>query len=511
MQYPLNTIESSSDMYINLHYSKLYNKILTMKSFGLQNYKLQPVIMMHNSLHSTLFCWAIILLFLFVNCQNIPNPRYEQTSSLIGNRLYFFGGDLSTDYKNDSAANLTNEVWYLDLSSSFNTTTPPWRKDVGMQIGYNFGALCVSPIDNSGFLVGGRMYIPNSANINLGSSPVYVFNSNISLWATPNIIGFNSSFKMRNQIQTVIDNYGKIYIFGGTNYTGLDTSYLVYTDMSILDTTSMIRSTLDTPTNGPPPYLSYTATLLSTGIIVYIGGYKLTLPFGSPRFRIVGPVIMSGSSSFLEPVSMYEIQTFNTKNYSWSTKVVGGDTIGTHAHHSAILTQNGEIIIYGGSVWNDTLIPAAPYIAKLDTSSWMLSIANLSQINSPQLCEDYMIIAFGNYCIMLLCRIPSKSSMSYSALSNNVYILDIKSYTWITSFNPNQSTSNQTFPPNKSSTNQTPFPDNHINNDLFIGIGVGAGIVLLGVFSVVGFLLYKRKRQNQNPKFIPTPSTTDRI
>ncbi|RIB13387.1 hypothetical protein C2G38_1737405 [Gigaspora rosea] len=247
------------------------------------------------------FLLIIILLFSFVNCQNIPNPRCAQTSSLIGNRLYFFGGNLSTtDYNSDSASNNTNEVWYLDLSSSFNITTPPWNKDVGMPIGYILGASCVSPIDNSVFLVGGRMYIPNTATINLGSSPVYVFNSNISLWTTPNIIGFNSSFKMRNQIQPVIDNYGKkIYTFGGTNYTGFNVSSVRYNDMSILDTNSMTWSTLAISANAPPPLLFYTATLLPTGIIVYIGGYKSTPP------------------GLDEPVNMYEIPTFNTKTYSW--------------------------------------------------------------------------------------------------------------------------------------------------------------------------------------------------
>ncbi|RIB05650.1 hypothetical protein C2G38_2117853 [Gigaspora rosea] len=428
----------------------------------------------------------IILLFSFVNCQNIPNPRYQQTSSLIGKRLYFFGGDLSTtDYNNDQAAYITNEVWYLDLSSSFNTATPPWNKDIGMPIGYNLGTSCVSPIDNSVFLVGGLMYIPNTATINFDSSPVYVFNSNISLWTTPNIIGFNSSFKMRNGIQPVIDNYGKIYAYSGSNSTYSNASIEVYDDMSILDTTSMAWSTLTKSSNTPPILLSYTATLLPTGIIVYIGGYKITI---------------AGSFGILKSVSMYEIYTFNTKNYTWSTKVADGASIGSRVGHSAVLTQNGDIVIYGGTIWNDTTTVATPYIAKLDTSSWMWSIPNLSQRDSPQLCfhsaalyGDYMIIAFG--------QIPSMSSTSYSALSTNLYILDIKSYTWVASFNPNQSTANQSSP-NKSSTNQ-------LNNGLFIGIGIGAGIILMGVFSFVGFLLYKR--QNQDPKSIQTPGTTDQI
>ncbi|RIB13390.1 hypothetical protein C2G38_1737519 [Gigaspora rosea] len=248
-----------------------------------------------------------------------------------------------------------------------------------MPIGYVYGASCVSPIDNSVFLVGGRMYIPNTATINLGSTSVCVFNSNISLWTTPSIIGFNSSFKMRNEIQPVIDNYGKIYTFGGTNYTGFNVSFVRYNDMSILDTNSMTWSTLAISANAPPPLLSYTATLLPTGIIVYLGGYKATLV---------------GSLSIPESVNMYE--------------VASGAKIGSRIGHSAVLNQNGDIIIYGGTMWNDFATPATPYIAKLDTSSWMWSIPNLSQINSPQLgfhsaalYGDYMIIAFGNCCIIV--------------------------------------------------------------------------------------------------------------
>ncbi|CAG8807578.1 6762_t:CDS:2, partial [Gigaspora margarita] len=70
-------------------------------------------------------------------------------------------------------------------------------------------------------------------------------------------------------------------------------------------------------------------------------------------------------------------------------------------------SSNDTYCLDTNPIWNDTTIPATPYIAKLDTSSWMWSIPNLSQINSPELCYhsaalygDYMIIAFGNYCIM---------------------------------------------------------------------------------------------------------------
>ncbi|CAG8666792.1 10676_t:CDS:2, partial [Gigaspora margarita] len=75
---------------------------------------------------------------------------------------------------------------------------------------------------------------------------------------------------------------------------------------------------------------------------------------------------------------------------------------------------------YGSNKFNDTFTPAIPYIAKLDTSSWMWSIPKLSQINAPQLSfhsaalyRDYMIIAFG--------LSPSVSSKSYFALIIQMY------------------------------------------------------------------------------------------
>ncbi|RIB07101.1 hypothetical protein C2G38_2114642 [Gigaspora rosea] len=183
-------------------------------------------------------CFQIVLLFIifssvyfFATCQNIPSPRYEQASSLIGTRFYFFGGQ--------TGSFSSNEVWYLDLSNSFNKTIPPWRKDIGMPVGYSIGSLCVSPIDNSSvFLVGGRIFIPNTFSPSDSSSSVYVFDSKTSQWAAAtNINGFNSSFLSRNEMQAIIDNSGKIFIFGGTNVNSTLSTF--YNDMNILDINTM--------------------------------------------------------------------------------------------------------------------------------------------------------------------------------------------------------------------------------------------------------------------------------
>ncbi|RIB20759.1 hypothetical protein C2G38_1161037 [Gigaspora rosea] len=138
--------------------------------------------------------------YILVICQDVPSPRREQASTLVGTRLYFFGGY--------TIINTSNEVWYLDLSSIFNIFTPPWHSDVAMPVGYNFGTSCLSPIDNSTvFLIGGRTWITNTKTYSYTSS-VYKFNSKNSQWTTPNINNFNSAFTTRNEIQAVIDNNG---------------------------------------------------------------------------------------------------------------------------------------------------------------------------------------------------------------------------------------------------------------------------------------------------------------
>ncbi|KAF0549462.1 galactose oxidase [Gigaspora margarita] len=256
--------------------------------------------------------------YYFVICQNVPSSRCQQTNTLVGTRLYFFGENNLTTFT-------SIEVWYLDLSSSFNISTPPWHSDVVMSVGYNFGTSCLSPIDNSTvFLIGGRMlWLATSATTDYYSntSSVYQFNSKTLQWTTPTINTFNSSFTSRNNIHIVIDKNGKIFIFGGTNFiSSTDTpNYTFYNDMNALDSTNMTWST-QTQSQSTLTYVGYTATLLQNDLIVYIGGSS-----------------GSGTSVRLNDIS-----------------------------------QNGNIIIYGASTHDSSgdIVYVFSDIAILNTNSW---------------------------------------------------------------------------------------------------------------------------------------------
>ncbi|KAF0442580.1 galactose oxidase [Gigaspora margarita] len=418
------------------------------------------------SLYYILFFVIFNSVYFLVICQNIPSSRRQQTSTLVGTRLYFFGGSISS-------TSVTNEVWYLELSNSFNISKPPWHSDVAMPVGNNFGTSCLSPIDNSTvFLIGGRTWVANT-NINSNTGSVYKFDSKTLQWTTPTINNFNSSFEARNEMKAVIDNNGKIFIFGGSSHGNDDNITTAgYNDMNILDITTMFWST-QTPSQSVLVNIDYTATLLPNGLIVYIGG-------------------RGSSTTNLHNIS--QIPIFDTKSYTWSNKSASGSIIAPRADHSAVLTQDGNIIIYGGSTFNSSKVSYVfSDIAVLNTNSWTWSVPSVSGTSPPltqhsaALYKNYMILAFG-------------ASSATNHYTNNIYILDIQNYTWVTTFDLSSTTnpSKQTQSNGNSSTDQS----NNASSNLYIGIGVGAGVIIL---AVVGFFIYKNRHKEN---FIPTPGTS---
>ncbi|RIB13995.1 hypothetical protein C2G38_1690786 [Gigaspora rosea] len=352
-----------------------------------------------NLLYNFLFFILFSSVYFLVNCQNVPKARYKQTSALVGTNLYFFGGETSFYVA-------TNEVWYLDLSKSFNTIIPPWHEVIGMPVGYAYGSACVSPIDNyTVFLVGGRTSLPNTTNYIL-SSAVYEFNTKTSQWSTPSINNFNSSFARRNEMQAVVDSEGRIYSFGGTDYDNSTTS-TNYNDMNILDITTMTWSTQFQSQS--LAYIDYAATLLPNGLIIYISGRE----------------VLALSGFF---VDMNMIRTFNTNSYTWDTKIANGSTILSRVGHSTVLTQDGNIILYGGASLNSSGAPATIFsdLAVLNTNTWVWSIPSTFGTKPPPLMshsaalyKNYMIIAFGQN--------------ATEVYSKDIYILDTRNYSWVIS------------------------------------------------------------------------------
>ena len=91
-----------------------------------------------------------------------------------------------------------------------------------------------------------------------------------------------------------------MYIFGGIGDGSINSK--LFNDMIDLNTVDLSLSTLNQPT-APTPRAGYSATLLSNGVIVYIGGLEL------------------GNGNTFQTPDIAQIVIFNTNTLSWSTAV----------------------------------------------------------------------------------------------------------------------------------------------------------------------------------------------
>jgi hypothetical protein len=110
-------------------------------------------------------------------------------------------------------------------------------------------------------------------NTDIGSlkSVLYSYNLETNEWTIPTTNGIAPG--KRREMNGIINNKtGKFYVFGGLSdqFTGTE-NIIALNDMNIFDTISLTWSKGST-IYAPLPRADYTATLLSNGIIVFIGG-----------------------------------------------------------------------------------------------------------------------------------------------------------------------------------------------------------------------------------------------
>jgi N-acetylneuraminic acid mutarotase len=215
--------------------------------------------------------YLFFFIYFFLEIESfVPARRYAHSSILVRNKLYFLGGGSGTA---SLGGICSNEVFYLDVTQSFNVEVPPWNvltSNSGIPFRSCWGT--VSLVDNQTiYLIGGLMhniFTDNDAYVSF----VYSFSLASLTWTVPTIKGNPPS--LRRSMNSVIDNTRRIYIFGGNNYfIASIKEQAEFNDMIILNTAdlswTLLSSTIDISKRA-----EYTATLLSSGMIVYIGGFN---------------------------------------------------------------------------------------------------------------------------------------------------------------------------------------------------------------------------------------------
>src|SRR6266540_2196657 len=112
----------------------------------------------------------------------IPLGRFGHSSVLVGNKLYFFGGEIK-------ANECLNEVFYLDVSQQFNIESPPFTKNKEMFFKSCWGTFLLSELNSEQtiFLCGGGT--TNVTNEGSFTSFVYKLDIKSEQWNMPIITG----------------------------------------------------------------------------------------------------------------------------------------------------------------------------------------------------------------------------------------------------------------------------------------------------------------------------------
>ncbi|RIA82782.1 hypothetical protein C1645_809475 [Glomus cerebriforme] len=376
-----------------------------------------------------------------------PPPRFAQTSALIGNNIYFMGGVVPLPDP------IISDFFCLNTAVLTSTASIPWTELTGLDnLFTTWGTAVAGGANKDQFVLFGGQMTPAE-----NSSLVIVYDTNNNTWSKP-VISTSSAPEpaRKQQTQAVIDSSGKMYIFGGSTS---DNSLV--NDMVILDTVNWSWST-GTQDGAPDARSDFSATILNNGVIVYIGGNGLNNRY----------------------VPMSQINTYDTISATWVNKEATGDIPNPRGGHSAVLTSDGRIIMYGGALSisaDGQYTAASPDIAVLDTNSnFVWSQPKASGTSPPQiayhsatLVGDHMIISFGN--------------VTNKGPSADVYVLDTRDngYKWITSIDA----------PVASSGNQS-------NVGVIVGITVG---VIVGLILIGGGLFWFYRNRKMMEDVIETP------
>ncbi|CAG8594111.1 2479_t:CDS:2, partial [Cetraspora pellucida] len=323
----------------------------------------------------------------------VPEARAGHVAIVIENQLYFMGGSRfipSTNQIKSSIRvyNLSDEVFSLNLSSQFSTSSPPYVDLTGtsarMKYASEKGTVVLRGVTNeSAYLIGGVQQnltrlneIDHNATITSNQALmideisktytmtdqfIFFYQSRAEAWSYP--LNNKGTPPSRRRSTATISKNGIIYIFGGRVQvdTGSPT-FICYNDLYTFDPVLVSWNKINAD-NAPSPRSHAAPVLLPNGKILYIGGVSQTDP---------------GKEADL--IDMNEIPVFDTISSTWSYKYASQSIrIQPRVAHTATLTpDNNEIIIIGGNSSNITnnLVPPVDlnsliYILDIPCKTWV--------------------------------------------------------------------------------------------------------------------------------------------
>ncbi|CAG8578251.1 12946_t:CDS:2, partial [Gigaspora rosea] len=222
--------------------------------------------------------------------------------------------------------NLSDEVFYLDLSSRFNIDSPPFTdlSDISrMPFGSEKGSTVLGDSGQRIYLVSGVQQNMATFNYNASDSTLWIYTINSQHWHTSGPGTHGTLLPRRRSTSTIINSKNVIYIFGGRVELDTGSSVLIiYEDLFTFDTNKLEWKNLSLP-NHPSKRR----------------GVTQNNP-GGDSIRIL----------------MTEIYIFDTVQSTWFLQTANSPVnIGPRVGHTAVLAPDKHtIVILGGTQSNIT-------------------------------------------------------------------------------------------------------------------------------------------------------------
>ena len=189
--------------------------------------------------------------------------------------MYVIGGGVSPT-GTFATSKVSREVIYLDLSKDINSSSPPWvdySQINPLPVLNSWAGSCKDKDNKTIYVFGGIIVDINTNNlITDNNKQLYVFDTVGKTWTTPNVTGTSAPTRRRN-LQIVMDDSGKMYVFGGISDSATGGSSDIWLNDTTIFDSNLLTWTVVNASNPPTRRLDFTATYLPKNkLIIYIGG-----------------------------------------------------------------------------------------------------------------------------------------------------------------------------------------------------------------------------------------------
>ncbi|KAL2013771.1 hypothetical protein VTN00DRAFT_1296 [Thermoascus crustaceus] len=328
----------------------------------------------------------------------------------------------------------------------------------------------------------------------------------------PNYLAAGFAYSASNDTASSLYSFGGMCPFGRSSDQNWVSAANYSQSMTMLDpsgSSSDASYALGViPTRGPPiPEAGFTITPLQATYSTTSAGKVLQK---DQSFLLIGGhtaqafINMSGMALFSLPENTWNIIDINQQPDPERTDLAIRDTaeVEPRSGHSAVLSPDGsKVIVFGGWV-GDMSVPAEPQLAVLEigeayggSGPWTWSVPSQQGTGLPQgtgifghgatILPGGVMMIVGGYRIA---QPSSRRSTPGMKPNSQIYLYNITSNTWITSYtNPNQQSSEN------SESSSSPLSSTAQKTGLGVGLGVGLAIVIAIV--IAPCLLRFRRRQ----------------